>query len=257
MRGKLYLVGLGPGSPEEVTLRARRVLSSVDLVVGYETYVELAKPLIGDGVKTYSTGMGGERERVLKALEEARSGRRVALISSGDPGVYGLASLALILNHVRGYGVDIEVVPGVTAALAASSLLGAPLNNDFAVISLSDYLIPWNEIVEGLEALARTKLPIAIYNPSSSRRRGRFAEALKLLRRFRGGDVPVGVVRNAYRCGQEVRILRLDELRPEDVDMDTIVIVGSERTVVINGWLVTIRGYPEELRVAGSGHWLR
>jgi len=210
--GKLYVVGIGPGRPEEMTLRAREVLSRADAVVGYETYVRLAEPVIRPDAEVISSGMGGERGRVRAALKLASEGRVVALISSGDPGVYGLASLAIALNVLEGYGVDIEVVPGVTAALAAASLLGAPLNNDFAVISLSDYLIPWEEIEEEL----------------------------------RGPDTLVGVVRNAYREGQEVRVVRLADLRPEDVDMDTILIVGSSRTKLVGGKLITVRGYGEE-----------
>ncbi len=212
MGGKLYVVGIGPGRPEEMTLRAREVLSRADAVVGYETYVRLAEPVIRPDAEVISSGMGGERGRVRAALKLASEGRVVALISSGDPGVYGLASLAIALNVLEGYGVDIEVVPGVTAALAAASLLGAPLNNDFAVISLSDYLIPWEEIEEEL----------------------------------RGPDTLVGVVRNAYREGQEVRVVRLADLRPEDVDMDTILIVGSSRTKLVGGKLITVRGYGEE-----------
>ncbi len=252
-RGRLYVVGIGPGRPEEMTLRARDVLSRAEVVVGYDTYVRLAEPLIRPDAEVISSGMGGERGRVRVALRMASEGRVVALISGGDPGVYGLASLAIALNVLEGYGVDIEVVPGVTAALAAASLLGAPLNNDFAVISLSDYLIPWEEIEEELRVLAPTRLPLAIYNPSSSRRVGKFLKALEILREVRGGDTPVGVVRNAYREGQEVKVVRLADLRPEDVDMDTILIVGSSRTKVVDGKLITVRGYGEERLLKPSG----
>jgi len=247
-RGKLFLVGIGPGAPEYMTLRAREVLSSVDVVVGYTKYVELVKSSIPSGVEIVSMGMGLERQRVLYALERASHGYRVALVSSGDPGVYGLAGLAIAMNSLYGYGIDIEVVPGVTAALAAAALLGAPLNNDFAVISLSDYLVPWEEIEHNLRSVAPTTMVVAIYNPASSRRRDRLAKALDMLYRARG-DVPVGIVRNAYRYGQRVSIKRLSEIEIDDIDMDTILIVGSRRTKVVGRYMITVRGYREELEV--------
>ncbi len=247
-RGKLYLVGIGPGDPVHATLYARSVLNTVDTIVGYQRYVELVKPWIPSSIELISMGMGMERHRALAALERASRGARVALISSGDPGVYGLASLAIAANRLYGYNVDIKVVPGVTAALAAASLLGAPLNNDFAVISLSDYLVPLLEIEENLRAVASTSMVIALYNPSSSRRRTNLVRALDMIRRARG-NVPVGIVSNAYRENQRVLITRISEVDTESIGMDTLLIIGSRRTKIVGNHMITVRGYREELEV--------
>ena len=244
--GKLYLVGLGPGSPEQMTAMARSALQRSDLIVGYRGYLELIAPIL-EGKELLSTGTRQEVERCRAAVEAAEAGRVVAVVSSGDPGVYGMAGLVYELLRERGWGrqegPDVEVVPGVTALNAAAALLGAPLMHDFAAISLSDLPTPWETIARRLELASQADFVIGLYNPRSTRRVQPLADAHLILSKYRGPETPVGVVRCGYRDGQQVTVTDLSHLLEAEVDMQTIVVVGNSSTASFQGVMVTPRGY--------------
>jgi cobalt-precorrin 5A hydrolase/precorrin-3B C17-methyltransferase len=241
-RGRLTIVGLGPGAADLRTPRATEALRRAGYVVGLRQYVDQVRHLLPPGSTALASGLGAEEERARTAVRLATAGHAVALIGSGDAGVYAMASPAL---HLAGAGVDVEVVPGVTAALSAAALLGAPLGHDHAYLSLSDLHTPWPVIARRLRACAAADLVLCLYNPRSARRAARFDEALAILAEHRGPDTPVGIVRNASRPGERVTRTTLGELatEPSIVDMYTVVLVGSSRTTLIAGRMVTPRGY--------------
>lgn len=243
--GSLALVGIGPGGPAGITARAREVLEGADAVIGYDGYLEQLRPwLVGPAL--HGSPIGEEVQRARLAIALARAGQRVALVSSGDAGVYGTAGIVFELLHDADAGAEaaaVEVVPGVSAAHAAAALLGAPLMNDYAAISLSDLMTPWEVIERRLEAVAAADLVVALYNPASGRRRAQLARAQELLLRHRPSETPVGLVRNAGRAGQAIRIVALGELLEQEIDMLTIVIVGNRATIRVGDRLVTRRGY--------------
>ncbi|MGI8909806.1 MAG: precorrin-3B C(17)-methyltransferase [Rubrobacteraceae bacterium] len=240
VRGRLFLVGLGPGDGALIPPLARDALAHSELVVGLEQYVDRVRHLLRPGTRTSTPPLGEEVERARLALDEARAGGSVALVSSGDAGVYAMASPAL---ELAGDDVDVMMVPGITAAQAAASLLGSPLGHDHASISLSDLLTPWTVIEDRLEAAAIGDFVIALYNPRSKGRDWQLGKARETLLQHRSPDTPVGIVREAYRPGQSVTLTDLGSLRPESVDMLTTVIVGSSRTEARAGRMVTPRGY--------------
>ena len=240
VRGRLFLVGLGPGDEDLIPPLARDALARSELVVGLEQYVDRVRHLLRPGTRVSTPPLGEEIERAKLALEEARAGGSVALVSSGDAGVYAMASPAL---EMAGEDVDVIVVPGITASQAASSLLGSPLGHDHASVSLSDLLTPWTVIERRLEAAAAGDFVISLYNPRSRERDWQLGKAREILLRHRPPRTPVGVVREAYRPDQSVSITDLASLRSESVDMLTTVIVGSSRTEVRAGRMVTPRGY--------------
>jgi precorrin-3B C17-methyltransferase len=211
------------------------------VVVGYRPYLGLVADLVA-GKRTVASGMRQETTRAEAAVAEATAGSRVAVISTGDAGVYGMAGLVLELLP-EGSPVTVEVVPGVTAASAAAACLGAPLMNDFAVVSLSDLLTPLEVIERRLTAAADGDFVIALYNPRSTRRHEPLRCALAILRERRPPGTPVGLVRNALRDGQEARVTTLGDLREDDVDMLTILVVGNGETLVRDGRMITPRGY--------------
>ena len=238
---KLYVVGIGPGAAEEMTLRAVRALQAAELIVGYGTYTGLIRPLFPD--KEYlETPMRKETERCQAAIDAAAGGRAVALISGGDAGIYGMASLILELAE-GDPDLDIEVVPGVTAALSGAAALGAPLGHDFAVISLSDLLTPWETIEKRLELAAAADLCVAIYNPSSRKRSDYLRKACDILMRHASPDTVCGIARNIARSDQEIHVMTLAELRACQTDMFTTVFIGNRQTRMIHGKMVTPRGY--------------
>ena len=238
---KLYIVGTGAGSAGGMTLDAREAILGSDIVVGYTVYVELLRGIFPD--KSYlATGMKSEVERVRLALTEAQGGKTVSLVCSGDSGVYGMAGLALELS-VEFPGVDIEVVPGVTAALSGGALLGAPLGHDFAVISLSDLLTPWELIEKRLRAAADGDFAIALYNPSSKKRADYLARACDILLEQRSPGTVCGIARNIGREGCSYQLTTLGKLRGTPVDMFCTVFIGSSSTREIDGRMVTPRGY--------------
>lgn len=247
MSGRLAVVGLGPGAPDQLTAAAAAELARADLLLGYRGYLEQVPPGLA-GCLRQTFELGEERERARKAVEEAAAGRRVVLVSGGDPGVYGMAALAI--DEAARFGdaaPEVVVLPGVTAATAAAALVGAPLAVDFACLSLSDLLVPWPELERRLEALCAADVALVLYNPASRTRRGPWEAAVRCLRRHRPPETPVAAVRRAYREGQSVRLADVGSLAEVDVDMETVVIVGSSRTARRGDRLVTLR---EERRAA-------
>jgi precorrin-3B C17-methyltransferase len=223
-------------------------LSRAEVIVGYTAYIELVPGALLAGKTVISTGMTGEVERCERAVESALSGRDTAVVSSGDAGVYGMAGLVLEILEKRGLDrtVPFETVPGIPALCAAAALLGAPLTHDFAVISLSDLLTPIEVILARIEAAARADFVIVLYNPRSKRRTGQLSEAMRIIFDARGGGVPVGLVRQAYRTGQAVSVCPLSAFDPEQADMLSLVIVGNASSRIAGGRMLTPRGYADK-----------
>jgi precorrin-3B C17-methyltransferase len=243
MTGALYIVGIGPGGYEQVTRRAEAVLRSVDCIVGYESYVDLVRAWLPSATFIASP-ISHEAERAQEAVERAIGGEKVALIGSGDAGVYGLAGLALEIVADRDAAeLPVEVVPGVTAATAVAALLGAPLGHDFAVISLSDLLTPWEVIRKRIEAAAAADFVTVLYNPASRRRRKQLHEAIEVFRRNRNPETPVGHVESAYRGGQRVGICTLATFESDSAGMLSTIVIGNSETREWRGRMITPRGY--------------
>lgn len=238
---KLYAVGIGPGDREGITEKALAALRECEVLAGYGPYLTLLGPLAA-GKELISTAMRGEVERCRLAVEAALAGKKVAVVSSGDAGVYGMAGLLLELA-VAYPQLEVEVVPGVTAASSAAALLGAPLTQDFAVISLSDLLTPLAKIEKRLRLAAEADFVLCLYNPASRKRADYLARACEIVLESRSGDTPCGVARNVARQGQQCRILPLRELAGYEADMFTTVVIGNSETEVLGGRLVTPRGY--------------
>jgi adenosylcobyric acid synthase len=251
---KLYVVGIGPGDLKHMTFEAREAVENAETVVGYKTYLDLIRPLLA-GKEVVSSGMTKEVERCREALRLAASGKRVALVSGGDAGVYGMAGLLLELAGDADSplaDVEIIVVPGVSALQAAAAVLGAPLMHDFAVISLSDLLTPWELIEKRLRAAAAADFVAAIYNPRSKGRPTQLDKARRIFLASRSSGTPVGIVRNACRAGEEKIITTLEEMDTASVDMYSIVMIGNSSTFVDGeGRMVTPRGY--QLQAEGEG----
>jgi len=239
-RGRLAIVGIGPGAADLRAPLATEELRRASIVVGLDRYVSQIRALLRPGTRVVESGLGAEEQRARSAVELAKAGHAVALISSGDAGIYAMASPTL---EVCDASIDIVVVPGITAALAAGALLGAPLGHDHAYVSLSDMHTPWEAIEQRLACLAEADIVVCLYNPRSSQRTRQLVEALGILGKHRPATTPVGVVRNATRPGQRVTITTLAALDPSEVDMNTLVIVGSSVTRVVSGRMVTPRGY--------------
>ena len=239
---KVTVIGLGPGGGADLTGRARAALEECDLLVGYTAYIDLVKEDFPDK-ETLSTGMRREVDRCRAAVEAALTGKSVAVVCSGDSGVYGMAGL--IYEVAQEYDpIDIEVVPGITAACGGAAVLGAPLTHDFAVVSLSDLLTPWEKIEARLTAAARADFVLCLYNPASKSRPDYLRRACDiLLSAGKSPDTVCGTVRNIGRAGEEARILTLGRLRDTQVDMFTTVFVGNSQTKVLGGKMVTPRGY--------------
>ncbi|MCD8212234.1 MAG: precorrin-3B C(17)-methyltransferase [Oscillospiraceae bacterium] len=239
--GKLFVVGIGPGGEEDLTARARLAMDQSEILCGYKVYVELMRPLYPEK-EFYASPMLGEMERCRWALEQAQNGRTVAMMCSGDPGVYGMAGPVLELSEEYP-GADIEIVAGVTAALSGAAVLGAPLMNDFCAISLSDLLTPWEDIENRLRCAARGDFSICLYNPCSRKRPEHLRRACDILLEDLSAETVCGWVRNIGRDGQESRILTLGQLRDEKLDMFTTVFIGASSTRMAGGRMVTPRGY--------------
>ncbi len=245
--GKLAIVGIGPGALDQMTVRARQAIAEADLVIGNDTYLAQVRPLLG-GKEVIVSRMGEEVDRARRAVAFARD-RSVAMVSGGDAGIYGMASIVLeVLEHEEA-PMPCEVVPGVTAANAAAALLGAPLSGDFAVISLSDLLTPIEVIESRLDHAFAMGVPVALYNPKSRGRPHNLALAIAAARRHLASGVPVGIVRNAFREDETVLVTTLGtfESVEDTVDMHAIVIVGTgeSRIITLEGryGIITPRGY--------------
>ena len=242
--GKLFVVGLGPGSHEGMTKQAQSALDQSDLICGYTKYVELIRPYYPE--KEYlSTGMCSEIERCRAALKAA-VGKTVSMVCSGDSGVYGMAGLIYELSHEEP-SVIIEIVPGVTAAQSGGAVLGAPLMQDYAVISLSDLLVSWETIEKRLRGAAIGDFAVVLYNPSSHKRSDHLKRACDILLECRSGETVCGIVKNIGRDGESSEILTLSQLRETAVDMFTTVFIGSSTTRAVGGKMVTPRGYEKKL----------
>ena len=239
--GKIYVVGIGPGAYEQMTMRAARALQACDTIIGYTVYVDLIKEHFA-GREFLTTPMRKEADRCRLAFAEAEKGKTVAMICSGDAGVYGMSGLMFEVG-VDYPSISVDVIPGVTAALSGGALLGAPLIHDFAVISLSDLLTPWEKIERRLLVASEADLVVCLYNPSSRKRSDYLQKACELMLRHKASDTVCGIVSNIGREGESCRILTLEQLRDEQVDMFTTVFVGNAQTKEINGKMVTSRGY--------------
>lgn len=239
--GKVFLVGIGPGDARQLTAAAMAALEQADVLCGYTVYLALIRPLFPEK-EAFTTPMTRELERCQWALDTARQGKTVAMLCSGDAGVYGMAGPMFQLAQGMDE-VELEVIPGVTAALSGAAVLGAPLMHDFCVISLSDLLTPWEQIETRLRCAALGDFSICLYNPASKKRKDHLRRACDLLLESKSPDTVCGWVRNIGREGQESRILSLAELRDTTVDMFTTVFIGSGTTQKLNGRMVTPRGY--------------
>ena len=239
--GKLFIVGIGPGNYENMTVRADRALSESDTIIGYHVYVELVRGRWPE--KEYlTTPMTREAERCQMALDEAKKGKTVALICSGDSGVYGMVGLVLELRG-EDAGPEVEVIPGLSACISGAAILGAPLTHDFAVISLSDRLTEWELIEKRLTKAAEADLSIVLYNPASHGRPDHLKRACKILMKTLPKDRPCAVARNIGREGEERFFMNLKELAEFSADMFCTVFIGNASTKMINGNMVTPRGY--------------
>ena len=239
---KIYALGLGPGDSDYLAPKAREVILSSDVIVGYTGYVDLIPDLV-HGKEIIKTGMKSETERCEAAIAEALKGKQVCVVSGGDAGIYGMAALLYELAD-KYPTIEVEVIPGITAAISAAAILGSPLTNDFAVISLSDLLTPWEVIEKRLELCAMADMTLCLYNPQSEKRAGYLEKACTITLRHKPPHTCCGYVRNAFRGDSgESRVCTLIELSKARVDMFTTVIIGNSSTKLINGKLVTVRGY--------------
>ncbi|EGT3601549.1 precorrin-3B C(17)-methyltransferase [Clostridium perfringens] len=235
--GKLYVIGIGPGGLDEMTLRAVKAIEESDIIVGYTKYIEMVKDLIKDK-EIFKTGMRGEEERCREALELSKD-KKVALISTGDSGIYGMAGLILEMRKDE----DVEIIPGITASSAAGSVLGAPLMHDNCNISLSDLMTPYEDIKKRVRLAAEGDFVISLYNPKSKGRPHYLRECVDIIKEFRGEETPIAVVRNALREGESKEIFTLKDFNDEVVDMFSIVIIGNSKSYIKDGYFVTPRGY--------------
>lgn len=244
--GKLLIIGFGPGSFEHITKRAREAIQESDIVIGYNTYVDLIRELISDQA-IVRTGMTEEVSRAQEAVRQAENGKKVAVISSGDAGVYGMAGLVYEVLIEKGWkrngGVEVEVIPGISAINSTASLLGAPIMHDACTISLSDHLTPWELIARRVEAAGQADFVIALYNPRSGRRTRQIVETQRILLKYRSPDTPVGIVKSAYRDREDIVVTTLARMLDHDIGMLTTVVIGNSTTVNYDGLMITPRGY--------------
>ncbi len=233
------VVGIGPGNIQNMTGEAISALKKADVVIGYKTYIDLIKELVADK-EVLTNGMRAEVERCQKAIDLSREGKNVAVVSSGDPGIYGMAGLIYELSNESDV---IKIIPGVTASSAAAALLGAPLMHDFCNISLSDLLTPYDTIMKRIRFAAESDFVICLYNPRSKGRKDHLKNAVDSIKAVQGGKIPVGLVKDAGRDGEMVICATLDTLPYEAVDMTTVVIIGNSQTRLMGEHMVTPRGY--------------
>jgi len=260
-RGKLLIVGFGPGNFDHITDRAREAIREADCIIGYNTYVDLIRGLLTDDQEIVRTGMTEEVSRAIEAVRQAEMGRKVAVISSGDSGVYGMAGLVYEVLVQKGWqeetGVEVEVIPGISAVNSCASLLGAPVMHDYCCISLSDHLTPWELIARRLEAAGMGDFIVALYNPRSGRRTRQIVEAQQILLKYRPASTPVGLVKSAYRDRQQVIHTTLGEMFEHEIGMLTTVIIGNTSTFVYDGKMITPRGYQRKYTLDKADQPLR
>jgi len=248
LAGKLYIVGVGPGAHDHMTFRAKQVIEESNTIVGYDTYVGLVEDLI-QGKEIHRYAMTQEVERAKQCIELAQSGKIVSLVSSGDPGIYGMAGLIYETLAEAGWdpksGLEVEVVPGVSALNSCASLIGSPLMTDFAVVSMSDLLVPWEIITKRVEAAAQGDYVIVIYNPSSKKRIHQLQDTRKLLLKYRKPSTPVAIIKGAYRDSQVIVITDLEnmEAHADKLGMISTVIIGNSSTYNFKNLMINPRGY--------------
>ncbi len=235
---KLYVVGIGPGGRQDMTFKAVDVIKKSQAIVGYTPYIEYLEELT-EGKELFSTGMRGEIERCKKAIQLVESGKDTVIVSTGDAGLYGMAGPILELSGK----IQVEVIPGVTAAFSAAAELGAPVMHDYASISLSDLLTPWEVILKRVEKSAEADFVIQIYNPRSKGRKDHLNRVVNIILKHRKPKTPVGIVKNSGRDGKEITITTLDNIDYEKIDMLTVLIVGNSNTYIKDGKIITPRGY--------------
>lgn len=235
---KLYVIGIGPGGREHMTFKAVETIRKSDVVVGYTPYINYLGDLV-EGKELFSTGMKGEIERCKIAIEQVREGKNTAIISTGDAGLYGMAGPILELKEE----IEVEIIPGITAAFSAASELGSPIMHDFASISLSDLMTPWEVIENRVEKAAEGDFVITIYNPRSKGRKDHLEKAVNIILKHQSGQTPVGIVKDSGRPQTEIILTTLDNIDYEKVDMLSIVIVGNSNTYIKGGQMITPRGY--------------
>jgi precorrin-3B C17-methyltransferase len=247
-KGKLYVVGIGPGYEEHMTPRAKQCIEESDVIIGYETYIALVEHLI-KGKEVHAYPMTQEVERANQAIELAESGRIVSLVSSGDAGIYGMAGLVYEVLVDKGWGKDngiyVEIVPGVSALNSCAALIGSPLMTDFAVVSMSDLLVPWDIIVKRVDAAARGDYVIVIYNPQSKKRIHQLRDTRDLLLKYREPNTPVAIVKAAYRDNQQIITTDLEHMleHADSLGMLSTVIIGNSSTFMYDGLMINPRGY--------------
>ncbi|MFH5186130.1 precorrin-3B C(17)-methyltransferase [Paenibacillus sp. TAB 01] len=260
MAGKLLIIGFGPGSFEHITKRAREAIQESEVIIGYNTYVDLIRGLLSDQ-SVVRTGMTEEVSRAQEAVRQAEAGKKVAVISSGDAGVYGMAGLVYEVLMEKGWsrqhGVEVEIIPGISAINSSASLLGAPVMHDACTISLSDHLTPWELIAKRVEAAGMADFVIALYNPRSGRRTRQIVETQRILLKYRSPDTPVGIVKSAYRDRQHVVLTNLRDMLDHDIGMLTTVIIGNSSTTVYDGLMITPRGYQRKYTLGADVQPLR
>ena len=245
-KGKILLVGFGPGSKDHMSYRAREAIAESDVVIGYSTYIKLVKDQL-DGKEVIKKGMTEEIDRCIEAHDQAKLGKTVSLISSGDIGVYGMAGPTYEVLLKAGWtpesDIKVEIIPGATALSACASLVGAPLTHDFCSISLSDLLTPWTTIAGRIEAAASSDFVVALYNPKSGRRTQQIVEAQRIMLQYRDPKTPVAIVKSAYRELQEIQMVTLDKMSDCKIGMLTTVLIGNSSTYMQEGLMITPRGY--------------
>ena len=246
--GKISIVGLGPGNLLDLSPRARAAIEAAEIIAGYKTYINLIPELV-EGKKIIATEMMQEIERAELAIEQSRKNFSVAVISSGDAGIYGMAGLVIekILELPENLQPEFEVVPGISAVNSAAAILGAPLMHDFAVISLSDLLTDWELIKKRVECAAAGDFVIALYNPKSKKRVKNIEEVQEILLKFKNKNTPVGIVTNAGRDGEKKIISTLEKFAAEEINMFSLVLVGNSKTFVKNNFMITPRGYENKI----------
>jgi precorrin-3B C17-methyltransferase len=248
MAGKLYIVGVGPGSHDHMTFRAKEVIAESDTIVGYETYVNLVQDMI-EGKTVYRYAMTQEVERAHQCIDLAKSGKIVSLVSSGDPGIYGMAGLIYETLAETGWnpsdGLQVEIVPGVSALNSCASIVGSPLMTDFAVVSMSDLLVPWEIIEKRVDAAARGDFVIVIYNPASKKRIHQLQDTRKILLKYRKPATPVAIIKGAFRDSQAIVLTTLEDLpnHSDQLGMISTVIIGNSSTYTYKDLMINPRGY--------------
>jgi len=246
--GKLYVVGVGPGHHDHMTFRAKQVIEESQIIVGYETYVSLVEDLIS-GKEVYRYPMTQEVDRANQAIDFAEKGGIVSLVSSGDPGIYGMVGLIYEILAEKGWkkgnGIDVECVPGVSSLNSCSALIGSPLMTDFAVVSMSDLLVPWEIIVKRVEAAALGDFVTVVYNPSSKKRIHQLKDAREIFLKYRNPETPVAIVKGAFRDSQSIVLTNLEKMLeyPDMMGMITTIIIGNSSSYNYDDMMINPRGY--------------